>query len=223
MNFINIDGSNQEKLDKLKALNINDETYNKGIEELESVINDLRARRMISNYYEIQLTIARGLDYYTGSVFETKLKNFPSIGSVCSGGRYENLAEYYTDKKLPGVGVSIGLTRLFYQLVSEGIIKTDKCSSCELLIIPMCDNYEYVYEIQDTLVNLGISVNICYLDKGLKQKLKYANKIMTKYVLIIGENEINKNTFILKNMDEGIQFEISREDINTIKEVYLQN
>ena len=197
--------------------------FNLGIIELENVINDLRARRMSSENYQINLTIARGLDYYTGSVFETKLKDYPSIGSVCSGGRYENLAEYYTDKKLPGVGISIGLTRLFYQLVEAGIIQTDKCSSCEIMIIPMCENFEYIYEIQDMLVNMGISVNICYLEKGMKQKMRYANKIMTKYVLIIGDDEIEKDTVILKNMYEGVQFEIPRSDLNNIKEIYLEN
>ena len=220
--FINISGSNQEKIDKLKSLNIDNDKFNKGIEELENVINDLRARRVSSENYQITLTIARGLDYYTGSVFETKLKDYPNIGSVCSGGRYENLAEYYTDKKLPGVGMSIGLTRLFYQLVEANIIKTDKCSSSEIMILPMCNNYEYIYEIQDMLLNIGISVNICYLEKGLKQKMKYANKLLTKYVLIIGDDEIEKDTVILKNMYEGIQFEIPRNDLNNIKEVYLQ-
>lgn len=221
--FINISGSNQEKIDKLKELNIDNDRFNLGIIELENVINDLRARRMSSENYQINLTIARGLDYYTGSVFETKLKDYPSIGSVCSGGRYENLAEYYTDKKLPGVGISIGLTRLFYQLVEAGIIQTDKCSSCEIMIIPMCENFEYIYEIQDMLVNMGISVNICYLEKGMKQKMRYANKIMTKYVLIIGDDEIEKDTVILKNMYEGVQFEIPRSDLNNIKEIYLEN
>lgn len=219
--FIKIKGSNQEKIEKLKKLNIDDEIFNKGVLELETVINDLRARRLVNTNYEIDLTIARGLDYYTGTVYETILKDYPSIGSVCSGGRYDNLAEYYTDKKLPGVGMSIGLTRLFYQLQEVGIIKFNETSPSEIMIIPMCDNYEYVYEVADTLKENNISVNICYIEKGMKQKMKYANKLQNKYVIIIGEDEINNNSVTLKNMYEGVQFEISRDELSNIKSMII--
>ena len=221
LNFIKIEGTNQEIIEALKQMNIEDETFQKGIEEIESVINDLRARRITTENYEIDLTIARGLDYYTGTVYETILKDYPNLGSVCSGGRYDNLAEYYTDKKLPGVGISIGLTRLFYLLTEYNIIETDKSSPSDILIIPMCEDYEYIYEIKDLLLNLGITTNICYLDKGMKQKMKYANKLRTKYVVIIGEDEVNNNTIVLKNMYEGIQFTLNREEIMNIKETYL--
>ena len=220
-NFINIDGSNQEKIEKLKSLNINDETYNIGVNELSLLIDDLRARRMVSDKYKIDLTISRGLDYYTGSVFETYLKDYPEIGSVCSGGRYDNLAEYYTDRKLPGVGISIGLTRLFYVLRELGIIKTEETSPSDIVIIPMCDNFEYIYEIGDILKNNGMSVNICYIEKGIKQRMKYADKMHTKYAIIIGEDEVSKNTIILKNMYEGVQFEIPREEISKINDIYF--
>lgn len=221
INFIKIGGSNQEKINVLKNLNIDDEVFKKGIEEIESVINDLRARRMTSQNYEIDLTIARGLDYYTGTVYETILKDYPNLGSVCSGGRYDNLAEYYTDKKLPGVGISIGLTRLFYLLTENNIISTEKSSPSDVVIIPMCDDYEYIYEIKDILINLGITTNICYIDKGMKQKMKYANKLKTKYAVIIGEDEVNSNTIVLKNMYEGIQFTLNREEIAKLKETYF--
>lgn len=221
IDFIRIDGTNQEKINILKELNIEDETFKKGIEEIESVINDLRARRMTSDKYEIDLTIARGLDYYTGTVYETILRDYPNLGSVCSGGRYDNLAEYYTDKKLPGVGISIGLTRLFYLLTEYNIISTDKSSPSDVVIIPMCDDYEYIYEVKDLLISLGITTNICYIDKGMKQKMKYANKLKTKYAVIIGEDEVNSNSIVLKNMYEGIQFTLNREEIAKVKETYF--
>ncbi len=221
LNFIKIEGTNQEKLRVLKEMNIEDEMFNLGIIELENVIDDLKARRLSSENYEIDLTIARGLDYYTGTVYETFLKEHMNLGSVCSGGRYDNLAEYYTDKKLPGVGISIGLTRLFFLLTENNIVNTDKSSPSDILIIPMCDNYEYIYEIRDILINQGITTNICYLDKGMKQKMKYANKLRTKYVVIVGEDEVSTNTIVLKNMYEGIQFNLTREELNNIKQTYF--
>ena len=221
INFIKIEGSNQDKIDTLKQMNIENEIFQKGIEEIENVMHDLRARRMTSDNYEIDLTIARGLDYYTGTVYETILKDHPNLGSVCSGGRYDNLAEYYTDKKLPGVGISIGLTRLFYLLTEYKIIETEKSSPSDVIIIPMCDNYEYIYEIKDLLLSRGITTNICYLEKGMKQKMNYANKLRTKYAVIIGEDEVNSNTIVLKNMYEGIQFTLTREELLNIKETYF--
>jgi len=219
MNFISIDGTNEEKINKLKDLGIEDEVFNLGIEELSEVINNLKTMKVSIDNYEINLTIARGLDYYTGTVYETKLKDYPNIGSVCSGGRYEDLASYYTDKKLPGVGISIGLTRLFYQLLDSNIIKIDSTSSSDVMIIPMCENYEYIYEINNILRSKNISVNICYIDKGIKQKMKYANKLNNKYVILIGEDEVNNNNIVLKNMIDGNQIEINKEDLINIDKI----
>lgn len=219
MNFISIDGTNEEKMNKLKDLGIEDEIFNLGIEELSEVINNLKTMKVSIDNYEINLTIARGLDYYTGTVYETKLKDYPNIGSVCSGGRYEDLASYYTDKKLPGVGISIGLTRLFYQLLDSNIIKIDNASSSDVMIIPMCENYEYIYEINNILRSKNISVNICYIDKGIKQKMKYANKLNNKYVILIGEDEVNNNNIVLKNMIDGNQIEINKEDLINIDKI----
>ena len=189
---------------------------NEGIEELEEVLKDLKARGIPRKNYRVDLTIARGLDYYTGTVYETNLVDYPSIGSICSGGIYENLAEYYTDKKLPGVGISIGLTRLFYQLIESGIIKVNDTSSSDIIILPMCDNYEYVYEVNNILKE-KYNVNICYLDKGFKQKLNYARKMNNKYAIIIGEDEINKNVVTLKDMSDGSQREIKKEELKDLK------
>ena len=124
--FISINGTSDEKIEKLKKLNIENETYIKGVEELEYVVKHMRMFEIPENNFNVDLTIARGLDYYTGTVYETFLNDYRKLGSVCSGGRYENLAEYYTDKKLPGVGVSIGLTRLFYKLNEMNLIKANK-------------------------------------------------------------------------------------------------
>ena len=212
IDFIRISGDAFTKIERLKNLGITDEVYNEGVNELETVINNIKARGLDSNFYDVDLTIARGLDYYTGTVYETILKDYPSIGSVCSGGRYENLATYYTDKKLPGVGISIGLTRLFYQLKEAGVIKTTDSSVADITILPMTENYEYVYEFSNLLKRFGVRVDTAFLGK-FKQLMRYADKQKTPYVLIIGDDEISKGVAVLKDMFTGLQTEVTLENI----------
>ena len=172
INFIKIDGTSDEKLSKLQNLNIENETYQKGLEELTQVIKYIRLFGIPEENFTVDLTIARGLDYYTGTVYETFLNQYREIGSVCSGGRYDNLAENYTDKKLPGVGVSIGLTRLFYKLNELNIIKADKKSISDILIIPMTENMEVPLKLATDLRNLNINTEIYLNDKKIKTKEK---------------------------------------------------
>lgn len=212
IDFIRISGNAFTKIERLKNLGITDEVYNEGVNELETVINNIKARGLDSNFYDVDLTIARGLDYYTGTVYETILKDYPSIGSVCSGGRYENLATYYTDKKLPGVGISIGLTRLFYQLKEAGVIKTTDSSVADITILPMTENYEYVYKFSNLLKRFGVRVDTAFLGK-FKQLMRYADKQKTPYVLIIGDDEISKGVAVLKDMFTGLQTEVTLENI----------
>ena len=216
IDFILIDGSVNEKIEQLKNLSINNIQYQEGINELEFVINTLEAMNIDCNNYEIDLTIARGLDYYTGTVYETKLKDYPSIGSVCSGGRYDNLASYYTDKKLPGVGISIGLTRLFYQLREANIIKIDNNSVADITVLPMTENYEYVYKYVNKLRSKNIKIDVVFLDK-FKQLIRYADRQNTPFVIIIGDDEVEKGTAILKDMRTGKQTEVT---IDNVLDVY---
>ncbi len=201
--FIEISGTSKEKIEKLKNLNISNETFETGLKELEFVYNNIKLFGVPEENYKIDLTIARGLDYYTGTVYETFLNNYRELGSICSGGRYENLAEYYTDKKLPGVGVSIGLTRLFYKLNELGLIKSTKKSISEVIIIPMIENLEEPIKLATELRNLGINTEIYSNNKKLKAKMKYADKLQIPYVIVIGEDEINTNKIKLKNMETG--------------------
>ncbi len=212
IDFIRISGDAFTKIERLKNLGITDVVYNEGVNELETVINNIKARGLDSNFYDVDLTIARGLDYYTGTVYETILKDYPSIGSVCSGGRFDNLATYYTDKKLPGVGISIGLTRLFYQLKEAGVIKTTDSSVADITILPMTENYEYVYKFSNLLKRFGVRVDTAFLGK-FKQLMRYADKQKTPYVLIIGDDEISKGVAVLKDMFTGLQTEVTLENI----------
>ena len=203
MEFIAIEGTSDEKLQKLKELKIENETYKKGVEELEYVVKHMRLFEIPENNFSVDLTIARGLDYYTGTVYETFLNDYRELGSVCSGGRYENLAEHYTDKKLPGVGISIGLTRLFYKLNEMNLIKADKKSVADVLIIPMVEDLSVPIKIANKLRKEGKNTEIYLNNKKLKAKFKYADKLEIPYVVIIGEDEIKEKKYTLKYMKTG--------------------
>ena len=201
--FIKTTGSSDEKIEKLENLGIENETYKNGIEELKEVVKYIRMFKIPEKNFCVDLTIARGLDYYTGTVYETFLNEYREIGSVCSGGRYENLAENYTDRKLPGVGISIGLTRLFSKLYELNLIKTNRKSIADVLIIPMVENMEVPINLANELRKLNVNTEIYLNDKKLKAKMKYADKLEIPYVIVIGDDEINSNNVKIKNMKSG--------------------
>lgn len=219
MSFIKINGNNDEKLKKLQELNIENETYQKGVEELIDVVKYIRMFGLPEENFSVDLTIARGLDYYTGTVYETFLNNYRELGSVCSGGRYENLAENYTDKKLPGVGISIGLTRLFYKLNELKIIKAEKKSISEVLIVPMTENMQVPMQLASDLRNLNINTEIYLNDKKIKAKMKYADKLKIPYVIVIGDDEIANNSVKIKNMETGEEINSKLDAKEIIKEI----
>ena len=205
INFIEINGTTDEKFAKLDELGITNEVFVTGLQELKEVVKYIRFFGVPEENFKIDLTIARGLDYYTGTVYETFLNEYKSLGSICSGGRYENLAEYYTDKKLPGVGISIGLTRLFYQLNEIKLIEAKKKSIADILIISMTENFAYVAKIAEKFRNEGKNVQIYYEDKKVKAQFKYADKLQIPYTIVIGDDEVNSGTYTIKNMETGEQ------------------
>lgn len=211
--FIKIAGTTDEKLAKLQALNFESEIFKKGLEELTEVIKYVRLFKVEEDSFMIDLTIARGLDYYTGTVYETNLVGYESIGSVCSGGRYENLAGYYTKKDLPGVGISIGLTRLFYNLKELGLINTANKSISKVDIITMGVGLENAVEISNILRENNIPNEIYKEESKVKAKFSYANNLEIPYVIIIGEEEVEKNLYTLKNMITGEQKLVNKEEI----------
>ena len=215
ISFIEITGSSDEKIEKLENLGITNETYVKGVNELKTVVQNVRLFGVPDSNFMVDLTIARGLDYYTGTVYETFLNEYRELGSVCSGGRYENLAEYYTDKSLPGVGISIGLTRFFYKLNELNVIKAEKKSISDILIIPVVESLNEPIKLSADLRKLGVNTEIYLNDKKLKAKLKYADKLQIPYTIIIGEDEIKSNKVQIKNMEKGesIEAEFSAESI----------
>ncbi len=213
MDFITISGTNNEKLEALRNIPMDNEKFAQGVAELEKVTEYMRDFGIEEDYFEIDLTIARGLDYYTGTVYETVLDDYRDLGSVCSGGRYDNLTEYYTNAKLPGIGISIGLTRLFSQLKEAGIIRAESSSLVKALVIPMGADMEYTLKAAGNIRNAGIPVDVYYAQKGMKAKMKYADKLGIPFVAIIGEDEVNNNTVALKNMTTGEQKVVNIDDI----------
>ncbi len=212
--FIEIDGNNDEKIKALEELQFSNETFIQGLNDIKDVVKYVRFFGVPESNFKVDLTIARGLDYYTGTVYETFLDDYREIGSVCSGGRYDNLAEFYTDRKLPGVGVSIGLTRLFYKLNELSIVKEEEQSISKVLVVSMDPKYQNrALEVADSLRKAGINTDVYLEDKKIKAKFKYADKLKIPYVAVIGESEAEHGTVSLKNMISGEQEELTVEEV----------
>ncbi|GAA0078618.1 histidine--tRNA ligase [Clostridium sp. CTA-5] len=201
---LDIKGNNKEIIEELLKLNIKNKDFIEGIEELNKVCYILSILGVSDEEFEINLKIIRGLDYYTGTVFETILIGNEGYGSICSGGRYDNLAENYTNNILPGVGISIGITRLFFVLKEIGFIDKYKMKNkLDYLIIPIGDTIEYCVEVMKYLQQNGKRVTVYFEEDSLKKKMNYANKIAVSDVILIGEEEVEKRNVKIKNMDLG--------------------
>ncbi len=182
------------------------ETFDEGVEELKTVAKYMSAFGVPDTHFKIDVTIARGLDYYTGTVYETMMLDHPEIGSICSGGRYDNLAEYYTDKKLPGVGISIGLTRLFFVLEDQNYLNDNILTApADVLILPMTEDLGHAISLATAMRESGLRVQIHCEKKKFKQKIAYADKLGIPYVVFLGEDEIKENKITVKDMATGDQ------------------
>ena len=212
LKFIAIRGTNAQVIAALQGYRGRDELFDLGLDELETVVKYLAAFGVPETHFAVDLTIARGLDYYTGTVYETTMLDHPEIGSICSGGRYDNLAEYYTDKQLPGVGISIGLTRLFFVLEDQGYLNDQlNTAPADVLILPMTDDLSPAIALATTLRAAGIRTQIHGEQKKFKQKLSYADKLAIPYALFLGEDEINAGAASVKDLRTGQQQKLTPE------------
>ena len=206
LKFISITGSNNEVLNSLEAYRGRHELFDQGLDELATVVKYLGAFGVPQEKFAVDLTIARGLDYYTGTVYETFMTQHPEIGSICSGGRYDNLAEYYTDKQLPGVGISIGLTRLFYVLEEQGYLNNQlNTAPADVLVLPMTDDLSPAIAFATQLRGLGVRAQLYTEQKKFKQKMGYADKLGIPFAAFLGEDEIAQGKVSLKDMASGEQ------------------
>ena len=213
LKFIAIRGTNAEVLAALSGYQGRNEVFDTGLEELNTVVRYLGDFGVPEENFAVDLSIARGLDYYTGTVYETVMLDHPEIGSICSGGRYDNLAEYYTDKQLPGVGISIGLTRLFYVLGEQGMLNPElPTAPADVLILPMTEDLAPAIALATQLRQSGIRTQLQCEDKKFKAKMNYADKLSIPYVIFLGEDEIASGVVACKDMQTGEQTKLNRED-----------
>lgn len=213
LRFISISGSNSEVMEKLNAYRGRNELFDLGLDELATVVKYLGAFGVPETHFAVDLTIARGLDYYTGTVYETTMLDHPEVGSICSGGRYDNLAEYYTERQLPGVGISIGVTRLFYVLQEQGMLNSDlPTAPADVLILPMTEDLTEAASAATYLRAQGIRTQLYTEPRKMKGKLGYADKLRIPYVAFLGEDEIAAGKITIRNMVDGGQETVSVSD-----------
>ena len=212
LRFIACPGTSADKLAFLEQYRGRNETFDLGLDELRTVVGYLPAFGVPEENFELNLTIARGLDYYTGTVYETVLLDHPEVGSICSGGRYDDLAGYYTNKSLPGVGISIGLTRLFYILQEQNMISDAVLTApADVLILPMTDDLSAAVALASMLRAGGLRVQLYSEKKKFKAKIGYADKLGIPFVIFLGEDEIAQHVCALKNMATGVQEAVTQE------------
>ena len=211
--FMAIKGSNQEVLAALEEYRGRNETFDQGLDELNTVVKYLRDFGVPQENFAVDLTIARGLDYYTGTVYETFMLDHPEIGAICSGGRYDNLAEYYTEKQLPGVGIAIGLTRLFYVLQEQGMLNEDlPAAPCDVLVLPMTGDLSPAISFATSCRGAGVRAQLYTEPKKFKAKMNYADRIGVPYVAFLGEDEAASGVVSLKDMVTGDQEKVALSD-----------
>ena len=213
LHFITINGDTARVIQVLEDYQGRNETFDMGLEELKAVTRNLKEFGVPEDNFAVDLTIARGLDYYTGTVYETALLDHPEIGSVCSGGRYDNLAGYYIEKALPGVGISIGLTRLFYVLDEQGLLNPSlPTSPCDALVLPMTQEAGPAIALAESLRSAGLKVQFYAEQKKFKQKMAYADKLGVPFAVLLGEDEIAEGMCSVKNMVTGEQVKLTADD-----------
>lgn len=209
LDFISIKGTNSEVLTALDGYKGRNETFDLGLSELSDVTKYLAAFGVPEENFSVDLTIARGLDYYTGTVYETTMLDYPEVGAICAGGRYDNLAEYYTDKQLPGVGIAIGLTRLFFVLDDCGLLSDNTLTApADALIIPMTDDLSAAVELATKLRESGVRTQLYSEDKKFKAKITYASRLGIPFAIFLGEDEIKSGNVSVKDLSTGNQVTI---------------
>ncbi|MDR0248384.1 MAG: histidine--tRNA ligase [Oscillospiraceae bacterium] len=204
LSFISIKGCVSEVVSALRHLGIKDALFDEGVRELETVTKIMTENGVDRSCFMIDLSIARGLDYYTGTVYETRFNDYPELGSICSGGRFDNLASLYTDQKLPGVGISIGLTRLFSKLREIGVIDCAQKTSADAVVVPIAENNSAAaMELAGKLREGGFAIDVLLEDMSIKQKFRYADRKNAQFTVVIGDEEETTQTAVLQYAVNG--------------------
>lgn len=217
LQLVSLKGRPKQVIVALRNAGITDVVFTRGVQELEDVTILMESMGIADDYFVIDLSIARGLDYYTGTIYETILDDYPRLGSICSGGRYDNLTHYYTEQQLPGVGISIGLTRLFHQLQEIGIIQSSKKTVSDLLIVPLsAEQTVFALQVAQKIRESGLNVDVLLEDMSMKNRFKYADRKGVEYVVVIGEEEAVSGQLTLQNMHSGQKEKLLVDEIASI-------
>jgi len=213
--------SHADAMARLDALGSGNDVLREGVAELREVLELVRALGVPETDYALNFSIARGLDYYTGTVYETTLDEYPQIGSICSGGRYEDLASHYSKSRLPGVGISIGLTRLFWQLREAGLVDAAE-STVQVLVTQMdASHLPHCLAVASELRQGGLNVEVVMEPSKLGKQFKYADRAGVRFVAVLGEDEISKGTVTVKDLCREDQFEVTRDELARTLKVEL--
>jgi histidyl-tRNA synthetase len=214
IDFLKIEGTPDEVISGLRRLDVSNDTFKTGVEELSTVVTAMREFGVPDENFKVDLAIARGLDYYTGTVYETILNDHRNVGSVCSGGRYDNLASHYTKTSLPGVGISIGLTRLFYKLREAGVVQSGPATPAKVLLCPIDDAGRVeAIELSSILREAGVSTQVYLEPAKINKQMRYADRLKVPNVVVIGQIEVDTGQYQLKNMTTGEQKALDRSSL----------
>lgn len=209
LKFSRLKGEFTQVLSELANFDLNNTQFNQGLQELTAVHQHLQNLGVDEKLYCLNLSIIRGLDYYTGVVFETKLVDAPGLGSICGGGRYDNLVGGFSQEKMPGVGMSIGITRLFSQALSLGLLKPKRKTCSQVVVLPLSGDLPAALKIVQQLRKVKIASEIYLQPAGIKKQLKYAGDLGVHFALLLGDDEINSGKLSLKNLDTGEQLSLN--------------
>lgn len=220
LDFLSLSGTNLEILNKLNSLNYN-ETFNNGVRELKALFDNLALFGVDYNNVKIDMSLARGLTYYTGSIFEAKLRNLNFLGSICGGGRYDNLTTYFSKNRYPGVGATIGISRLIPVLIENNLLEAKEMSPAKVLVtVQNADMIKEYISISQMLRNAGIKTELFLQNKKLAQQITYASKKGFKYIVIANQEELFNNNVNIKNLETGEQNMVSKDElIKKLKDV----
>lgn len=214
--LIEFEGSNEETINYLEGLGIDNETFLKGLAEMKEVLENIKLFKVDENNFKFTLKLQRGLDYYTSTVIETVLDDYKELGSVAGGGSYENLTQFYSKRELPGVGISIGLTRLFFQLSEKNILPKFDSEEKSFLVAPLDIDMSYAISVLNELHELGVSSEVLYSKMKMKKIFDFAESYSFDYIIFLGQEELDNKKLSVRDLKSKENLTLSIDELKTL-------
>lgn len=214
--LIEFEGSNEETIKYLEGLGIDNETFLKGLAEMKEVLENIKLFKVDENNYKFTLKLQRGLDYYTSTIIETVLDDYKELGSVAGGGSYENLTQFYSKRELPGVGISIGLTRLFFQLSEKNILPKFDSEEKSFLVAPLDIDMSYAISVLNELHSLGVNSEVLYSKMKMKKIFDFAESYSFDYIIFLGQEELDNKKLSVRDLKSKENLSISIDELKTL-------